>query len=270
MNSALLFNLAAKLSPRFAHERSFAVRSGELRTNRFVLSVSVAEIPGRIRERILDACGQMKMPLTQIEAVGRHLPTTRFLHLGFEAGNEDQLYKIYLEQETPMSPATGKPILQHLAFKWDSLNPSRHMLTRYTWYPALSVAAVHERIRGICSAEAGLIAGQLIDSVVGSVAKWDLRYLEAEEVENSRRSFDLNLYDAGMRLAEITPVLMRMWEHYRIETAKWQPVLESDSGETLGHLSGGVHRNGEDFFNVYYGRKSIRSGRSDASGNSAA
>ncbi len=262
-HGALLFNLAAKLSPRFAHERSFAVRSGELRTNRFVLSLSVAEIPGGVRERILDACGQMKMPSAQIETVGRHLSTTRFLHLGFEGGNEERLYKIYLEQETPVSPATGKPILQHLAFKWDELNPSRHMLTRYTWYPTLSVAAIHERISGICSTEARAIARQLIDSVVGPVAKWDLRYLEAEEAGNSRRSFDLNLYDAGMRLAEIKPSLMRMWEHYRIESAKWQPVLASDWDETLGHLSGGVHRNGEDFFNVYYGRKSIRSRQGD-------
>jgi hypothetical protein len=52
---------------------------------------------------------------------------------------------------------------------------------------------------------------------------------------------------------------MQMWEHFRIERELWQPVLESDSDETLGHLSGGIHRNGEDFFNVYYGNKSMRS-----------
>jgi len=87
----------------------------------------------------------------------------------------------------------------------------------------------------------------------------DLRYWEAEEAGNSRRSFDLNLYRAGMRLSGITPGLTRMWEHFRIEPAQWQPVLKSDSGETLSHLTGGIHRNGEDFFNVYYGCKSIRS-----------
>ena len=143
MNGALLFDLAASLSPRFAHERSFAVRAGELRTNRFVLSVRVAEIPGRVRERILDVCGELKMPSAQIEAVETHLPTTRVLHLGFEAGNEEQLYKVYFEQETPAAPAVGKPIVQIWGFKWDVLNPRRRMLTQYTWYPALSVAAIH-------------------------------------------------------------------------------------------------------------------------------
>jgi len=260
MNSALLFDLAAKLSPRFVHERSFAVRSGELLTNRFVLSVNVAEILGGVRKKILSACGQMEMPSMQIELVERHLSATRVLHLGFEEGFKERLYKLYLEQDTPTVPVLGKPVLQHLAFKWDALNPSRHMLTRYIWYPALSATAIRERISEICAGEARAIATELTDFVVGPIAKWDLRYLEAAEIGNPRRSFDLNLYDGGMPLADIKPFLVRMWEHYCVEPAKWQPVFEADCNETFGHLSGGIHRNGEEFFNVYYGKTTVASG----------
>lgn len=257
MNGALLFDLAASLSSRFTLERSFAVRARELRTNRFVLSVRVAEIRGPACERILEVCGELKMPSAQIEAVETQLPRTRVLHFGYETGKQERLYKAYLEQETPAAPSVRKPTLAILGFKWDFLNPTRSLLTQYTWYPALSVAAIRRRIRRICSAAPGSIALQLIDSVVESPARGRWRYMEAEEGGNSRRSFDLNLYNAEMRLSEITPVLMRMWGHFCIEPMQWQPVLESDSGETLGHLSGGIHRNGEDFFNVYYGNKSV-------------
>ena len=251
---ALLFNLAAQLSPRFLHERSFAVRLGELCTNRFLLSVSVGEIPGGVREKILSVCRHMEMPSVQIELVGRHLSATRVLHLGFEERLKERFYKIYLEQDTPTAAVARKPILQHLGLKWDALNPSRHMLTRYTWYPALSVAAIRQRVSEICGIKGRTITEELIDFVVGPIAKWDLRFLEAAESGNSRRSFDLNLYDAGIRLADIKPFLVRMWDHYRVEPAKWQSVFEADCRETLGHLSGGVHRSGEQFFNVYYGR----------------
>lgn len=256
MNGAMLFDLASTLSPRFTHERSFAVRLGELCTNRFVLSVNVGEIPGGVREKVLCVCRQMEMPSVQIELVERHISATRVLHLGFEEGFKERLYKIYLEQDTPTALVARKPILQHLALKWDTLNPSRHMLTRYTWYPALSVAAIRQRVGEICGIDVRTIAEELIDFVVGPVAKWDLRYLEAVESGNSRRSFDLNLYDAGIRLADIKPFLVRMWDHFRIDPEKCKPIFEADCDETLGHLSGGIHREGKGFFNVYYGRKS--------------
>jgi hypothetical protein len=262
-SGALLFNLAAEMSPRFGYERSFAVRLGELCPNRFVLSVNVAEIPGRVEAKVLGVCGRMKMPSAQIELVKRHLTGTQVLHLGFEEAFNGRLYKIYLEQDTPSASVAKKPILQHIAMKWDALNPSRRMFTRYTWYPALSVAMIRDRISKICTSEARMIAEALIDFVVGPVVKWDLRYLEATETGNPRQSFDLNLYDAGLTLGDIRPFLMRMLEYYRVEPAKWQPLFEADCDETLGHLSGGIHRDGEEFFNVYYGRKPIHSKRGD-------
>jgi len=153
-HDALLFELAAKLSPRFGHERSFAVRPGGVYANRFLLSVGLAEIPGDMHEKILEVCGQMRMPPTQVELVKRHLPTTRFLHLGFEEGFRGSIYKIYLEQNTPAVPPAGKAILQHCGFKWDAANPDWQVLTRYAWYPALSLAEIRQRIDEVCVREA--------------------------------------------------------------------------------------------------------------------
>src|ERR1700683_205232 len=122
MNGKLLFDLAAQLSPRFAHERSFAVRPGGIFADRFLLSLSMAEIVGGVSERILGACAQMNMPSVQIQLIRQYLPTTHFLHLAFEAAKKEKFYKLYLEQDTPPAPSSRKAILQYLGCKWDISN----------------------------------------------------------------------------------------------------------------------------------------------------
>ena len=80
-----------------------------------------------------------------------------------------------------------------------------------------------------------------------------LQYLEVEEPETSRRSFDLNLYNAKMQVRDIHGLLLRMREQYSVRPGQFQALYDQINGMVLGHLAGGMHRNGRDFFNVYYG-----------------
>ena len=72
-------------------------------------------------------------------------------------------------------------------------------------------------------------------------------------MENARRSFDLNLYNAKLQVKDMQPLLHRMREHFGVRPGQMQALYDQIKTKALGHLAGGVHRNGEDFFNVYYG-----------------
>ncbi|MGH8749675.1 MAG: hypothetical protein ACREU5_11285, partial [Burkholderiales bacterium] len=81
----------------------------------------------------------------------------------------------------------------------------------------------------------------------------NLQYLEVQEPGNGRRSFDLNLYDAKLQVKDLQPVLYRMRELYRARPGQFQALYDQIRDKVLGHLAGGVHRDGKDFFNLYYG-----------------
>ena len=77
-------------------------------------------------------------------------------------------------------------------------------------------------------------------------------YVEAEEEGNPRRSFDLNLYKAGLRVADVQPALSRLRERYSVAEAAFADLLRECGTKRLGHLSGGLGRETEDFLTLYY------------------
>jgi hypothetical protein len=44
-----------------------------------------------------------------------------------------------------------------------------------------------------------------------------------------------------------------MRSHFGVRPGQFQGLYDQIKLLSLGHLAGGVHRNGKDFFNVYYG-----------------
>jgi tryptophan halogenase len=151
--------------------------------------------------------------------------------------------------------AAGEAVLMHLAFKWDVLKGTA-VTTRYWWRPGLSAAGIEERLAYVyrdgpqTSFE---IARAVLALTRERVAAEMLQYLEVEEAENSRRSFDLNLYNAKLQVKHMQHLLDRMREHFDLRPGRVQALYDQIKMKSLGHLAGGVHRDGEDFFNVYYG-----------------
>jgi hypothetical protein len=52
---------------------------------------------------------------------------------------------------------------------------------------------------------------------------------------------------------DLVPQLLRLRDLYAIRPGQLQAVLDQVKARALGHLAGGVHRDGRGFFNVYYG-----------------
>jgi tryptophan halogenase len=128
--------------------------------------------------------------------------------------------------------------------------------TKYLWYPALSADEIAARLAHVYRGgeDASLaIAKATLELGVARVAAEKLQYLEVEEDENARRSFDLNLYNARLQVKDIQHLLHRMRDHFAVRAGQFQALYDQIATKALGHLAGGVHRDGKDFFNVYYG-----------------
>jgi hypothetical protein len=253
-----LWDLVRALNVPFGYERSFRVCRGSILPNRFLLSLCKGTLGARPEATVLDLCRRLDLPERFVEATAQALPQAGFVHLGFEQDRTACLYKVYLEAGRPHSQPSGPhPILMHRAVKWDPAEPSRCMLTGYHWYPELSVPDLLGRLARIyddpARREAFAIARGFALLAIQRVGPGGVRYLEVTEAGNARRSFDLNIYPARLSVGDVSPGLSRIAAYLALPAEQFESLLDQIRSRTLGHLGGGIHRAGEDFFNVYYG-----------------
>jgi tryptophan halogenase len=245
------------------YERSLRLTEGGLQANRFLLTVNASDIPGGVSgaaAQALAVCDHFEMPAGLREAAVENFPMARCVHFGFEGSQESIVCKLYLErevsgQEADRARAANQPVLLHLAFKWDLLRDAA-VTTRYLWYPFLSAGEIEDRLAhvyrdGLAGSQA--IARALLRLAIERAPAERLQYLEVEEAENARRSFDLNVYNSKLQVKDIHNLLQQMREAFAIRPGQFQALYDQIKGMALGHLAGGVHRNGKDFFNLYYG-----------------
>jgi hypothetical protein len=203
------------------------------------------------------------MPENLFQAYRGRLPDSNYLHFGFEENERTCLCKAYLEfydkVEETMKTQPGKfdSFLIHLGFKWDALDNSRQTITRYTWYPFLPVEVMLERLSNILGLHGfGTLfelAKGIIEIALRVVPPYDILYMEVDEENNLRKSFDINMYRAKLPLSELQPWLSRMGRHYAIPPEEFQELCDGVQDKTFGHIAGGIDREGRDFVTVYYG-----------------
>ncbi len=257
---AELLRLVGNLGIPYQYERSFRISERNLAANRFLLTVDVGNIPEDRCVRTLEICDRLRMPQSARDEAQANFAMAKCIHFGFEADDGTIVCKLYLEravsnEEALRAGAAGEAVLLHLAFKWDLLKGTA-VTTRYCWRPGLSAAGIEERLAHVyrngpqTSFE---IARAALALAKNRVAAEMLQYLEVDEAENSRRSFDLNLYNAKLQVKDMQALLHRMREHFAVRPGRMQALYDQIKMKSLGHLAGGVHRGGEDFFNIYYG-----------------
>ena len=253
----LLMERVRGLGVRVGRERSFRMSRGSLLADRFLMSVSRSSLGVNGAERIASVCRQLGMAGEPAGAVEAMAGEARFVHWGFERNAEGWLYKVYLEPPVAeLRPA--EPVVLHRAHKWDPLRPGRCVLTKYVWHPGLTADEIIGRIAGVYG-EGGHsfdIAAAILRLAAGRMSGL-VRYMEVSEEGNARRSFDLNLYDAELRLADLLPFLARMCAHFAIRPEDFYAFCGPIQDKPFGHLAGGVHREGQDFFTVYYGAEAL-------------
>ncbi len=265
--AASLFRLVKELGVEIGLEHSFKILEKTLLDNRFLLGVSKKEIENNAQERIIHICKRLDMPQPLLETFRQCLVDANYVHFGFEESETTCLYKIYVEfwesirEEIRLSKNPSRPFLLHLGFKWDAFDNDRKAVTRYTWHPWLSAADILDRLGDILDpgthGHALEIAGGIVNIAAARIPHQDILYLEVAEEDNPRRSFDINVYRAGLQVGELYPLLSRLGQHYDVSHAKFHHLYDSVKTKRFGHLSGGVSREGNDFCTVYYGAEPV-------------
>jgi tryptophan halogenase len=246
-------------APHF-YERSFQASDGALRANRFILTIDAADVPGDKLQSVLAVCERMAMPARLREQAARNFAMTRCVHFGFEGDARNIVCKLYFERAVPPEEAeaacaSGEAVLLHLAFKW-SLTRDEAVVTRYMWRPFLDADGVSARLREIYrggSAESLGIAEAFLRLAASRVDNRRFMLCEVEEPENARRSYDLNLYEAKLRVSDVEDLLRRIRSRFQLRPGQFQALVDQIGALQLGHVAGGLHRDGADFFNIYYG-----------------
>ena len=260
-----LLQLVKDLDVELGLERSFKISEKVLLQNRFLLGISKHAIKQKPHEKFMEICERMDMPRDFLGVFRENLPKANYVHFGFEENAGTCLYKVYLEfykdieGQVKRQPTQSDPFVLHLGFKWDVSDNAKHVLSKYHWYPLLSVQDMFKRIADRLNPRGYQnpfeIARGIVIAASVRMAHRAILYLEVTEENNPRRSFDINLYRAGIQLRELYPFLLNMFRHYGIPPEEFRTLYTRDKAETFGHLSGGIDREGKDFLTVYYGVK---------------
>ncbi|MCH2180305.1 MAG: hypothetical protein MK106_16055, partial [Mariniblastus sp.] len=260
MDQEQLIAAVSGLGAPFRFERSFRLSPAGLSNNRCLMSVVKDTIPNSSEEAIIGVCRILQMPDSILDAAIQELANAKFVHWGLEDDFEQPIGKIYFEYPIPngaLDSGNG-PLLLHVAFKWNPNKPAQVMRTCYQFYPHLELSQIQNRLKQIYASENSSPPSlAVVDSVLRKTAERlrssEIQYLEVNEDSNPRRSFDLNLYDAGLTIGDLRPDILEMADRFSQDRTKINAFADQIQHFSAGHLAGGIHRNGSEFFNVYYG-----------------
>jgi len=259
----LLLEFVGKLEAVYGLERSFKVFEKTLLGNRFLVTISKDSISSQTNERLLDICNRIRMPKDFLDRYKENLPFAKYVHFGFEENEKSSLYKAYLEfppnWETELlnKPAGADSFVLYLGFKWDASEGEKRALSRYTCYPMIPPEKMINRLSTLYagSSQTGSleIVKGILETALSRIGYDQILYLEVNEDNNPRRSFDINMYRAKIRLEDLHPLLLRMCRHFSISPERFHALYDPVKSKRFGHLSGGIDREGKDFLTVYYG-----------------
>lgn len=258
--STLPYLLLAKRGLPFRMEYSFKMTAKSLLNRRYLIGIEKSDISIIEMEEI---CEQMEMPSGYWKAFTEKTADANMFFLGYEENQSRRTHKAYLEfwkkviETVRDTPLKTEPLPLHIGFKWDPADPKKRAISTYFCHPLLPVPGILKRIAALYDGNDDKNASRIIRKLVAQAAdRIDLDdsfiYVEVSEEESSRQSFDLNLYKAGMRVEDIRSSLSELFRHYAIEFHRWERFVDSIGDSLLGHISGGIGRNGQAFFTVYY------------------
>ena len=262
--AGVLFQLVERLGIPVGLERSFKFFENTLLPDRFLMGFQRKSIRQEPHENILNICKQIDMPGDFFETFQQSLSESNIVLFGFERNEKNRIYKAYLEfadritqaiRENPDSPDS---VIIHRGFKWDALDNFRKTTATYTCFPLLTAQEMLERLVTFYDGDQGgpfsLVRSVLRIAATRTDPKSFL-YFEASEPNNPRSSFDINMYQADLRLGEIYPLLLQICYHYGIPYKDFNEYYDPVKAQKFGHLTGGMDREGRDFLTVYFGEK---------------
>jgi hypothetical protein len=244
---------------RYGREDSFKMSRSGLLTNRFLLGIPLQEL---FPDRLIQLCNALGMPQSCKASFLGYLRDANLVFFGLEDDGERGFYKVYLEfwdSVRRQVRRTGRtdPMLLNIGFKWRAgVEDSDVRVARYTCFPLLSVHDILVRLQHIYADGSEPVAldgaSQIIRRAAAANPSASFLYVEVSEEGNPRKSFDVNIYKANLNVGDIQPMLSDLARHFCIPPETFQPWVKRIANYPLGHLSGGLDKDGRDFITTYY------------------
>ena len=249
---------------RYGREDSFKLSRAGLLTERFLLGIPLQEISPA---RVMHLCRTLGMPQRSQASVLEHLGKANLVFFGLEDDGERGVYKVYLEfwdsvrRHVRNTGSTG-PLLLNLGFKWRAGGDGSDVrVARYTCFPLLSaydiLGRLHQVLAGGRSPVIYAGASGIIQRAAAENPSAPFLYVEVSEEGNSRMSFDVNLYKANLSVGDIQPFLSSVVRHFCIPPETFESWLQRIAACPLGHVSGGLDKDGRDFMTTYYETRAL-------------
>ena len=260
-----LIRLIRGLGVPYGFEESVKLLAGRALANRFLIGFKQADLRGDRRTALADLGAAIEMPPACLDRFCERLPEANIVLFAYEENGSASVYKAYLEfggdfdAAVRRNPREPESCLLHLGFKWNAVQPDAYTMARYVCYPAYSVKTIMEKLACVFYASEQRSSLEIARDIV-SLASQRMRpdeflYTEVTEENNPRRSFDINMYRANLRMHDLSPQLSRLFRYYRIPEEVFRELYERMAPQIFGHLSGGLDREGRDFLTLYHGVK---------------
>ena len=241
-------------------ERSLRMTAGQMYNQRLLVSLNRTAAGGTPWAAVAAICTALGMPAPLLAQAAAMFDAPNFVHFGAEIGEAGrETYKLYFEraispEQSEQAAAVAAPVVLYDALKWDGPGAGG-VATRYLWYPGLQQAEMEARLAAIyATADAeGAIIRRILRKAIARTDIANIRYIEVEEPGTARRSFDLNLYAAKFSVRAIQSDLQALCDRQQVSSTLFQSQYDAIHADSLGHVAGGVHRNGASFFTLYYG-----------------
>jgi len=207
---------------------------------------------------ILARLADLGVPSGFLGPIASGLAAANLVLFGFEDGTNDCIYKFYLEYWDRLVESVEKgdltPAILHLGFKWGAATSARVAVTRYRCIPMLSWEHIFERVRSFHAGEGSQRSLEVVESILhaAKIRSANVVYLEGEGDDSPRRSYDVNIYAANLKVRDVEAELIAARDHFAIPKAPLERLMATIGGSALGHISGGRGRTGEEFLTFYY------------------
>ncbi|HKP96420.1 MAG TPA: SEC-C domain-containing protein [Fibrobacteria bacterium] len=245
--------------PLEGFERSFKVSPGRISWNRFLAGISRDKVSD---DQVLAMGRELRMPTGLADAYRAAAGEASQILFGCEEAEDGCSYRIYLEyweklkRDLPLKLDKTLPVRLHLGFKWDPEDPARQARTDYFCFPLLSPAGIRKRLSGLYP-EAAVspsfaLADRLLTDAERKPGEPSFIYVEATEPGNPRSSFDINFYKAGLSVGDALPAIGEALRSFRAPADQWEARLAELRSKALGHVAGGLDRQGREFLTIYY------------------
>jgi hypothetical protein len=195
-------------------------------------------------------------------AIKKH---ANLLLLGFDLNNEKPIYKVYLEYwdqilaQLPYDRRSEQAQLMHRGFKWECLEPTKFNITDYHFLPLDTKLDVERQVSqsfahasSNCLQAAQSIIDKAYERLASSHSASKFTFLQVSEAGNDRNSFDINLYPANLTVGNIEAEVLELANHLQIDKDLVTRLMDLTRNKTLGHISSGQGRDGQEYFCVYY------------------